>query len=263
MHYVHQFLLSNIISHFGVALQVYKSKILRLKRIQERTPCRLLDTGFRMRFQNKPYCIILLFLVNIRKNEGLLFHGNSLTSNNTIHGHLGENVDIAGIIQMLSNMTADQKQQTAEIENLKQQAENDRSTIQVLQNRVFLLESELNKLPSTQEFSTYLSGMNQLTHSLVKNEASDRNLTQRLNKALEIILQNNISASQEFRNQSRELEMLRQKSKEDRSTIQQLNGSLSQEIRTIKERIASMYSLRLSINVTIMITSGNICFYSI
>lgn len=216
-----------------------------------------------MRFQNLPRCIFMLFLVNIGENEGLLLHGNSINSNNTIHGHLGEKVDMAEIMQMLSNMTADQKQQTAEIKNLKQQIENDRSTIQVVQNRVFVLEAELNKRPSTQEFSTYLSGMNQLTHSLVENESSVKNLTQRLNKALESILQINISATQEFRNQSMELEMLRQKSKEDRSSIQQLNGSLTQEIHTIKERIASMYSIRLSINVAIMITTGNICFYSI
>lgn len=118
----------------------------------------------------------------------------------------------------------------------------------MLQNRVFSLETEqnnLSKLLSAQEFSTYLSGMNQLTHNLVDNEASDRNLTQQLSKAQDDIKQNNVSTTQLLRNQSMELEMLRRQSGKDRSTIQQLNGSLTQEIRGIKEQIASMYGIRL------------------
>lgn len=218
-----------------------------------------------MRFQNIPFCVLMLFLVNIGKNEGLL-HGNSIHSNNSIHDHLGENVDMMGITQMLSNLTAELenlKEQTAEIEHLKQQIEKDQLTIQLLQNRVFSLETEqnnLSKLPSAQEFSTYLSGMNQLTHNLVDNEASIRNLTQQLSKAQDDIKQNNISTTRLHRNQSMELEMLRRQSGKDRSTIQQLNGSLTQEIRGIKEQIASMYGIRLSINVTV--SSDTICFNS-
>lgn len=210
----------------------------------------------------------MLFLVYIGKNEGLLLQGNSIHSNNTIHGHLGENVDMTGIMQMLSNLTAELenlkqqtadiehlKQQTAEIEHLKQQTEKDQLTVQLLQNRVFSLETEqdnLSKLPSAQEFSTYLSGMNQLTHSLVDNEANDRNLTQQLSKTQDDIKQNNISTTQELRNQSMELEMLRRQSEKERTTIQQLNESLTQEIRGIKEKIASMYGIGLTINVTII-----------
>lgn len=228
--------------------------------------CRLLDHGFIMRFRNIPNCIIFLLLVNIGKNEGLLLQGSSINSNNTIHGYLGQNVDMAGIMQMLTNLTAELenlKQQTAEIEHLKQKTEKDQLTIQLLQNRVFSLETEqnnLSKLPSVQEFSTYLSGMNQLTHSLVSNEANDRNLSRQLNKALGDLKQNIITTTQELRNQSMDMERLKQQSQEDRSTIQQLNGSLTQEICTIKEHIASMYanSIRLSTNVTI--TSGYICF---
>lgn len=203
-----------------------------------------------MRFQNIPVCVLMLFLVNIGKNEGLL-HGNSIHSNNSIHDHLGGNVDMTGIMQMLSNLTAELenlKEQTAEIEHLKQQIAKDQLTIQLLQNRVFSLETEqnnLSKLLSAQEFSTYLSGMNQLTHNLVDNEASDRNLTQQLSKAQDDIKQNNISTTRLLRNQSMELEMLRRQSGKDRSTIQQLNGSLTQEIRGIKEQIASMYGIRL------------------
>lgn len=218
-----------------------------------------------MRFQEIPFCVLMLFLVNIGKNEGLL-HGNSIHSNNSIHDHLGENVDMTGITQMLSNLTAELenlKEQTAEIEHLKQQIEKDQLTIQLLQNRVFSLETEqnnLSKLLSAQEFSTYLSGMNQLTHNLVDNEASDRNLTQQLSKAQDDIKQNNVSTTRLLRNQSMELEMLRRQSGKDRSTIQQLNGSLTQEIRGIKEQIASMYGIRLSINVTV--SSDTICFNS-
>lgn len=213
-----------------------------------------------MRFQNIPVCVLMLFLVNIGKNEGLL-HGNSIHSNNSIHDHLGENVDMTGIMQMLSNLTAELenlkektadiehlKQQTVEMEHLKQQIEKDQLTIKLLQNRVFSLETEqnnLSKLLSAQEFSTYLSGMNQLTHNLVDNEASDRNLTQQLSKAQDDIKQNNVSTTRLLRNQSMELEMLRRQSGKDRSRIQQLNGSLTQEIRGIKEQIASMYGIRL------------------
>lgn len=201
-----------------------------------------------MRFQNIPVCVLMLFLVNIGKNEGLL-HGNSIHSNNSIHDHLGENVDMTGIMQMLSNLTAElENLKTVEMEHLKQQIEKDQLTIQLLQNRVFSLETEqnnLSKLLSAQEFSTYLSGMNQLTHNLVDNEASDRNLTQQLSKAQDDIKQNNVSTTRLLRNQSMELEMLRRQSGKDRSRIQQLNGSLNQEIRGIKEQIASMYGIRL------------------
>lgn len=226
-----------------------------------------------MRFQEIPFCVLMLFLVNIGKNEGLL-HGNPIHSNNSIHDHLGENVDMTGIMQMLSNLTAELENlkektadiehlKTVEMEHLKQQTETDQLTIQLLQNRVFSLETEqnnLSKLPSAQEFSTYLSGMNQLTHNLVDNMASDRYLTQQLSKAQDDIKQNNISTTRLLRNQSMELEMLRRQSGKDRSTIQQLNGSLTQEIRGIKEQIASMYGIRLSINVTV--SSDNICFNS-
>lgn len=78
------------------------------------------------------------------------------------------NADMAGIMKMPLKLTAkleNLKQRTAEMEQLKTQAENDRSTIQVLQNGVFLLEVELFKLPSSKEFFTCLGGMHQLTHS--------------------------------------------------------------------------------------------------
>lgn len=82
------------------------------------------------------------------------------------------------MMQMLLN-------QTTEIENLNQQSEKDRSTIQMLENRVFYLEAgqnELYKLPSSQEFSSYLSGtcMNHLTQNSLAKEAIVINLKPQL-----------------------------------------------------------------------------------
>lgn len=76
------------------------------------------------------------------------------------------------MMQMLLN-------QTTKIKNLNQRSEKDRSTIQMLENRVFYLEAgqnELYKLPSSQEFSSYLSGMNHLTQNSLAKEAIVINL---------------------------------------------------------------------------------------
>lgn len=138
-----------------------------------------------MKIENTVCCTIMFFLCNMGETLGLLTHGNSVNVTDTIHGFPGHNVDLSDMMQVILN-------QTAELENLKQQAENDRSTIQLLlnktnklenfkrqaendritlQNRVFFLEAELNKLnvsklPSSQEFSTYLKTINQLTQNL-------------------------------------------------------------------------------------------------
>lgn len=76
----------------------------------------------------------------------MLVQRNALNLTDAIHGFPEHNVDPADmmqtmqiIMQMLSNQTAEVehlKQQTAKIENLNQHSENDRSTIQMLQNRV-------------------------------------------------------------------------------------------------------------------------------
>lgn len=103
-----------------------------------------------------------LLLINIAERERLMAQGNSNLTDG-VHGWTGHgpnvNVDITEMMQMLLNQTAEienLKQQTAEIENLKQQTakinslreltsnltqqtENDRSNIQVLQNKVFSL----------------------------------------------------------------------------------------------------------------------------
>lgn len=78
-----------------------------------------------MNFQNIVYSSILLLLCNMGEHIGLLIHGNSVNVTDTIHGYPGHNVEIAEMMQMLLN-------QTAELENLKQKTKNYGATIQVL-----------------------------------------------------------------------------------------------------------------------------------
>ena len=119
-------------------------------------------------------------MFNIAETNGLLIHGNSSTSGQT-HGSSGQILDMADIMQILIN-------QTNELTNLKKQAENDRSTIQLLQNRVFLLETELSgkmnasKTPSSQEFSTYLLSM--IIQNMAANDENDKNLTRQFDIAV-------------------------------------------------------------------------------
>lgn len=146
-----------------------------------------------------------LLLINIGERERLMVQRNSNLTD-AVHGSTGHGpnvyVEITEMMQMLLNQTVEienLKQQTAEIENLKQQTaeinslqeltsnltqqtENDRSTIQVLQNKVFSLEAELDRLnaskpTSTEELSSYLSIMNHLIQNTVTKEANDKNLT--------------------------------------------------------------------------------------
>lgn len=206
-----------------------------------------------MNFQDTAYHTILLLLCNVGENVGLLIHGNSVNSTDTIHGFAGHNIDLADIMQMLLN-------QTAELENLRQHAENDRSTFQLLlnktkelenfkrqaendrttlQNRVFFLEAELNKLnvsklPSIQEFSTYLSSMNQLTQNMATNEANDKNLTQRLDVAVKSLDDLKV----QLRYTSLSLLDIRQ------SMTEELNGSLIQLIEEkVSKHIGSKYAI--------------------
>lgn len=176
-----------------------------------------------MNFHVKAYHTILLFLCNMGENVGLLIHGNLENVTDSIHGNPGHNVDITEMMQMLLN-------QTAELVNLKQQTENDRSTIHVLQNRVFFLEAELNKLnvsklPSVQEFSTYLSSMKQLTQQMATNEATAKNLTQRFDVAVQSIDDLKV----QVRYTSLSLLDIRQ------SMTEELNGTL---IQLVKERVS-------------------------
>lgn len=88
---------------------------------------------------------------------------NTVNLTNAIHGFPGHSFDPADIMQTMQIVMQMPLNQTAEIEDLNQQSKKDRSTIQKLHNRVLSLEvgqNELSNLPSSQEFSTYLSGMN-------------------------------------------------------------------------------------------------------
>lgn len=192
-----------------------------------------LRSDIRMNFQVTVYCTILLFMCNIGETVGLLVHGNLVNVTDTIHGFPGHNVDQSDLMQILLN-------QTAELENLKQQTANDRSTIQSLQNRVFFLEAELNKLnvsklPSSQEFSTYLKSINQLTQNTAANEANVKNLSQRLNaavQALDDLKLTDMSTTRQLFNQSVELE---QQSAKDRSSIHLLQNETQRIVKNLDD----------------------------
>lgn len=203
-----------------------------------------------MKFEVTVYCIILVFLGSIGEIVGLLVHGNTRNLTDNIHGFTGHNVDLSDMMQMLLNQSAELenlKQQTSEIENLKQQAanlkqqtENDRSTIQMLQNRVFFLEAELNKLnisnlPTSKEFSTYLKSINQLTQNTAANEANVKNLSQRLNdavQALDDLKLIDMSMTQQLLNQSVELE---QQSEKDRYAIHLLQNETKRLVKNLDD----------------------------
>lgn len=158
--------------------------------------------------------------------QKLLVKGDAVNLTDAIHGFHGHIVDHADMMQTMQIMMQILLNQTTEIEDLKQQTEKDRSTIQMLQNRVFFLEAgpnEPSKLPSSQEFSTYLSGMNNLTQNSIAKEATVKNLTLQLHS------------------QSTELENLRQQLEKCTSNIQHLNGSLINVIRDVHDQIARKF----------------------
>ncbi|XP_062595696.1 uncharacterized protein LOC134257063 [Saccostrea cucullata] len=147
-----------------------------------------------MRAENPFYIIILLFLFNTGDGSALLMQGTS-NGSDTIHGPGGHNADVEEIKRMVLNLTT-------EVDNLKRQSDQERITIQVLnhnltvlsdekkllQNRVFFLEAELNKLnaskpPFNDELMAYLSRTEQIVQTLATNEEYDKNLTLRLNEA--------------------------------------------------------------------------------
>lgn len=181
----------------------------------------------------------ILILLNIGQSTQLLVHGSS-NSTDMSHGFPGNNIDTVEIMQMLLNQTELLKQQAAEIENfkqqtekLRQQTENDRSSIQSLQNRVFFLEAELNKLnvsnlPTSQEFATYLSRMNQLTQNMAANEVNDRNFTHQLSVALKTL--DDLKVQVRYTS----LSLL-----DVQSMTEGLNGSL---FKVIEERIDGLYN---------------------
>lgn len=192
-----------------------------------------------MHFIKSLYYIFLL-LLNIGKTDGLWWHEQSNLTD-TSYGFPGNNFDTAEMMGMFLNQTIELESLKRQTEILKQQTENDRSSIQLLQNRVFYLEAELNrqnisKIQSTQEFSTYLSGMNQLTQNLIANEANNKNLTQQVNVALKALDDLKV----EVRYTS--LSMLDIHSKKD---LERLNGSIMQiieeRINDVHDYIASMY----------------------
>ncbi|XP_078317873.1 uncharacterized protein LOC111102709 [Crassostrea virginica] len=190
---------------------------------------------------------------NIVETKGFLSNGNSNNSD-PIHGSSGHNVDTTDILQMLLN-------QTTELENLKRQVENDKSTIKELetfkqqaendritmQNRVFLLETELTKLnatktPSNQEFSTYLMSMNQLIQNMAANEENDKNLTNHLNAAVKQLAE----LQHALLNQSTELELYKQQSESDRSKVYSIQNFTQKTDEKVNDLKTDMIQTRLN-----------------
>ena len=182
-----------------------------------------------------------LVLINIVETKGLLANGNSNNSD-PIHGSSGHNVDTTDILQMLLN-------QTTELENLKRQVESDKSTLEtfkqqaendriMMQNRVFLLETELSKLnaskpPSTQEFATYLMSMNQLIQNVATNEENNKNVTHQLNAAVKRLDELKAEMLHTRLNQSTEMEHYKQQSESEKSKVyllQNLTQRMSQRL---------------------------------
>ena len=198
------------------------------------------------------YCIravyfIVLVLFNIVETKGLLANGNSNASD-PIHGSSGHNLDMTDMIQMLLNATTELenlKQQVEndkstinELETFKQQAENDINTVHLLQNRVFILEAELTKLnaskpPSNQEFSTFLMSMNKLIQNMAANEENDKNVTLQLNVAVKQLDELKAEMLHTRLNQSTEMEHFKQQSESEKSKVyllQNLTQRMSQRL---------------------------------
>ena len=158
----------------------------------------------------------------IAETNGLLVWGGSSTSGQ-VHGSSGQILDIADIMQILIN-------QTNELENLKKQAENDRSTIRLLQNRVFSLETEQNgkmnasKTPSSQEFSTYLLSMNHLIQNMAANDENDKNLTRQFDIAVKHFEEYKAEMQFTLLNLTTELDHYKQRLESERSKVSLLQN---------------------------------------
>lgn len=97
-------------------------------------------------------------------------HGSSGHDQKLQHRHKGN--DVENLLKKQAAEIDNLKQENAAIKNLReltsnftQQTENDISTIQLLQNRVFSLEAELDRpnafnRTTSSELSSYLSDMN-------------------------------------------------------------------------------------------------------
>lgn len=104
----------------------------------------------------------------------------------------------------------------------------------------FFLEAELNKLnisklPTSKEFSTYLKSINQLTQNTAANEANVKNLSQRLNdavQALDDLKLMDMSMTQQLLNQSVELE---QQSEKDRYAIHLLQNETKRLVKNLDD----------------------------
>ena len=173
-------------------------------------------------------------MLNTEETNGLLMHGNPNTS--TVH-----NTEIKEMMQILQNQTNElenlKKQaendrstidlllnRTTELENLKKQAENDRSTINLLLNKSRELEQKVQK--DRINIYSLLTQNQNLIQNITTNEEKDRKVTERLNDVVKHMTDLNV----QVRYTSLSLQDIQTKAEE-------LNGSMMQQIEQL---IASM-----------------------
>ena len=173
-------------------------------------------------------------MLNTEETKGLLMHGNPNTS--TVH-----NTEIKEMMQILQNQTNElenlKKQaendrstidlllnRTTELENLKKQAENDRSTINLLLNKSRELEQKVQK--DRINIYSLLTQNQNLIQNITTNEEKDRKVTERLNDVVKHMTDLNV----QVRYTSLSLQDIQTKAEE-------LNGSMMQQIEQL---IASM-----------------------
>lgn len=173
-------------------------------------------------------------MLNTEETNGLLMHGNPNTS--TVH-----NTEMKEIMQILQN-------QTTELENLKKQAENDRSTIKLLLNKsqeldnlkretendrstIKRLLNQSNELEQkvqkdTVNINSLLTQNQNLIQNMTTNEENDKKVTDRLNDVVKHMTDLNV----QVRFTSLSLLDIQTKAEE-------INGSMMQQIEQL---IASM-----------------------
>ena len=128
-----------------------------------RTSIRFVDFSVKMLFRATIYFTVYVML-NTEEANGFLMHGKPNSST-------GHNSEMKEIMQILQN-------QTTELENLKREAENDRTTIKILLNQ----SHEMENLKQKSENDTFqIKLLQELIQNMTANVRNDNNVTERFN----------------------------------------------------------------------------------
>ena len=187
-------------------------------------------------------------MLNTEETNGLLMHGN-------LNSSTGHNTEITEIMQILQNQTTELenlkkqaeidrstinlllnqsmelenlkkqvKNKSQELDNLKRETENDRSTIKRLLNQSIELEQKVEKY--TININSLLTQNQNLIQNMTTNEENDKKVTDRLNDVVKHMTDLNV----QVRYTSLSLLDIQTKAEE-------INGSTMQQIEQL---IASM-----------------------